>query len=188
MRKAWICFLPMLVLSACFRQPPVIYPRLIIDTYPATTGPGSVNTFITLFDSSGDPTVDINPTLWNNNTSPYTVDASLATAEDNDGNIAFSGYAQVDYSGGLPAGTYYIRVRGAVSTGNGPYAIRVLLEPDESYASWWFTSYNYPDDYEDDDTPKSGGVPENPVRIEVGGKINRYITANDVDWFVITLP
>lgn len=188
-RKGWLLFLSSLALSACC-QAPTIYPRIIIDTYNATSGPGSVNTFVSLFGSAGDPTLDTNPTLWNNDTDPYTVDAPpLSIAENRGGNPNDSTFARIDYQDGLEAGTYYLRVRAAVSTASGPYAIRVLLAPDEDYASWLFLSYAVnPDGYEPDDAPKSGGVPSNPVPIGVGEKVNRCLAAGDVDWFVLTLP
>jgi hypothetical protein len=89
---------------------------------------------------------------------------------------------------GIAPGTYYVRVRGQKSTTSGVYAIRVLLAPDENYASWYFTGVNDPDPYENDDSPPSGGVPSNPIPIAIGGKDNRALTARDVDWFVLALP
>ena len=85
---------------------------------------------------------------------------------------------------------YYIRARGRTSAQIGPYAIRALLAPDENYVAWRFTVYNNPDSYEGDDNPKSGGVPNNPVTLGLGlpGRLNRYLIAGDVDWFVLTLP
>ncbi len=173
---------------------PVRYPRLIIDTYPATTGPSSVYTFLSLFDSAGDPTLDTNPTLWNNDTPPWSVDHAVAIAEADSGNTLDARYARIDYdrpSQGLAPGVYYVRARARLSTLSGPYAIRVLLAPDEDYAGWQFGSYNIEDTtYEVDNNPTSGGVPTRPVVLGFGreGRLNRYLTAGDVDWFVLTLP
>ncbi len=183
----WLWFLLFLALSAC-RVQPTVYPRIIVDTYP-TTGPATVNTFISLFDSTGDPTLDTNPNLWNNNIDPYTVDSPpLSIAEDDDGNLFYSSYALIDYVGGLTAGTYYIRVRAGLSNQFGPYSIRILTSPDDNYAAWLFTGYNDDSSYEPDDSPQSGGIPVNPVPISIGERLNRYLTAGDVDWFVLTLP
>jgi len=173
---------------------PVRYPRLIIDTYPATTGPSSVRTFLSLFDSAGDPTLDTNPTLWNNDMPPWSVDHAVAIAEADSGNTLDARYARIDYdrpSQGLAPGVYYVRARAPLSTLAGPYAIRVLLAPDEDYEGWQFGSYNTADTpYEVDNNPTSGGVPNRPVVIAAGAStgLNRYLSAGDVDWFVLTLP
>ena len=173
----------------------VKYPRVIIDTYKWSSGAfGTTNTFLSLFDRNGDPTADTSPTLWNDDAAPYTVDAPpLSIAEDDDGNPTFAQFARIDYSAGLAPGTYYIRVRGYVSTEVGPYAIRVLtdINPLDQYpVEWFFAGPNYTDaPYETDDNPKSGGVPTNPVAISIGQAHNRYLqAAGDVDWFVLTLP
>ena len=173
----------------------VMYPRLVIDTYRwSRSGFGTANTFLSLFDRNGDPTADTSPTLWNDDAAPYTVDAPpLSIAEDDDGNPTFAQFARIDYSAGLAPGTYYIRVRGYVSTEVGPYAIRVLtdINPLDQYpVEWFFAGPNYTDaPYETDDNPKSVGVPTNPVAISIGQAHNRYLqAAGDVDWFVLVLP
>jgi hypothetical protein len=189
MIKAWVFFLPVLLLSACCPAP-TIYPRMIIDTY-RTTGPSTVNTFISLFNSAGDPTSDSSPNLWNNDDPPYTVDAPpLSIAEDDNGNLFYDGYARIDYTGGLTAGTYYIRVRAGLSNQFGPYSIRILTLPDDIYTSWLFTVSGDDALYEPDDSPQSGGIPIDPVPIAIGEKLNRFLTSGggDVDWFVLTLP
>lgn len=173
---------------------PVRYPRLIIDTYPPYDGPGSVKTFLSLFDSAGDPTHDVNPTLWNDDTDPWSVDGAVAIAEASTGNYLDGRYARIDYDRpleGLAPGTYYVRARARLSTLSGPYAIRVLLAPDEDYTGWQFGSYNTTDTpYEVDNNPASGGVPNRPVSITADAStgLNRYLTAGDVDWFVLVLP
>ena len=82
-----------------------------------------------------------------------------------------------------------------LSTDEGGYAIRVvtsLAAPPNEYPAaenWYFTTLNTADTpYEIDDVPQSGGAPTNPVSISIGGKLNRYLTAGDVDWFKIVLP
>ena len=142
--------------------------------------------------AAGDPTLDANPDLWNNNQPPYSVDGSVALAESDDLAPGLS-FARIDYNlpeEGLAPGVYYLRARGKTSAQTGPYAIRALLAPDENYAAWKFATYNNPDSYESDDNPKSGGVPNKPIPLGLGlgGQLNRYLTAADVDWFVLTLP
>lgn len=177
----------------------VLYDRIIIDTYKWSDGAfGTTNTFASLFDSSGDPTLDSGLTLWNDNASPYTVDSPpTSIAEDDDGNLTYAQFARIDYTTGLAPGTYYIRVRGYVSTEVGPYAIRVLTgDPVDPYpaglypAGSFFVSANTTDEpYESDDDPASGGTPSSPVAIGIGEAHNRYLqAAGDVDWFVLTLP
>jgi hypothetical protein len=81
-------------------------------------------------------------------------------------------------------------VRGQKSTTEGVYAVRVLLEPDEDYdtGDWYFPAVSDDADNETDDDPPSGGVPSSPVPIAIRGKLNRALTAGDVDWLVIVLP
>jgi hypothetical protein len=81
-----------------------------------------------------------------------------------------------------------VRVRGQKSTSTGVYAVRVILAADSNYPAWYFSSVNDPDPYEVDDNPPSGGVPTDAAPITVGGRMNRALTAADVDWFVLTLP
>jgi hypothetical protein len=114
----------------------VLYDRVIIDTYKWSDGGfGTANTFVSLFGSNGDPTLDSGLTLWNDNALPYTVDSPpTSIAEDDDGNLTYAQFARIDYTTGLAPGTYYIRVRGYVSTEVGPYAIRVLTgDPVDPY-------------------------------------------------------
>jgi hypothetical protein len=157
-----ILFLCLLAAASCSQPGP--FGRIIIDTYPPTTGPGEVDTKLSLFDASGN-----------------------LVAADSDSNPTKTGFARIDRSGVLLPGTWYIRVEGETGMEPGPYAIRVLLAPDEFYGPWLFGSYNHPDSYEPDDA-SSGNVPSNPVPITVGGKLNRYLTPGDLDWFTLTLP
>jgi hypothetical protein len=152
----------LLVLVSCSQPEP--YVRLIIDTYPPTAGPGSVDTRITLFNASGNQ-----------------------VAADSSGNPTWVGFARIDSAGELLPGTWYIKVEGEAGTELGPYAIRVLLVPDETYGPWRFGSYNNPDPYENDGA-STDNVPSSPIPIAIDGKLNRYLTAGDVDWFTLTLP
>ena len=97
----------LLAVASCSQPEP--YDRVIIDTYQPTGGPTTVDTKLSLFDSSGN-----------------------VTATDNDGNPTQTDYARIDSFGQLLPGTWYIRVEGETGTDTGPYAIRVLLAPDDS--------------------------------------------------------
>ena len=163
MRTSWgVLLLCLLVAASCSSPKP--YNRVIIDTYPPTAGPGGVNTKLSLFDSSGN-----------------------LVAADSDGNPTQTDFARIDSAGQLLPGTWYIKVEGETGMEPGPYAIRVLLDPDETYGPWQFGSYNNPDSYESDNA-SVGNVPSNPIPITVDGKLNRYLTPGDLDWFTLTLP
>jgi hypothetical protein len=187
--------------SAAVIITPLMYSRIVIDTYlPRFGAPSSVDTFVSLFGPAGDTTIDV-PNLWSNDNWPYTTETSAIAENGSTGN-----YGRVDYTGGLAPGTYYIRVRGVQSQQPGPYAIRVLDTAADSPTGpgwpWYFTALNQPEtnplggSYEPDDNPLQGGIPTNPVHIALGQKLNRYLTAGnitvgipgDVDWFVLTLP
>ena len=180
---------------------PIIYPRIVIDTYQPTTSPASaVDTFVSLFDSTGD-TTDDTPDLWNTDTPPYTTETG-AIAEDGDRGR----YGSVDYSGGLAPGTYYVRVRSAMSGHQGGYGIRVLDtaadSPVDSSWPWYFSATNPTEanpaggSFETDDSPLQGGAPVKSAAITLNGKLNRWLTPGaissgtqgDVDWFKLTLP
>jgi len=172
----------------------VLYGRIVIDTYqPADAMNVNTKTFVSLFGPNGDTTADAS--IWNNNLSPYTVDQAVAIAENAGGNKTYTYFGRIDYTAGLAPGTYYVRVRGKLSTDAGGYAIRVvtsLSAPPNEYPAaedWYYTTLNADDTpYEIDDLPQSGGVPSTPVSISVGGKLNRYLAAGDVDWFILVLP
>ena len=161
----------------------IVYPRIIIDTYPPEVDAALVaDTFISLFGSNGE--------------------ASAAIAEKAGGNRSFSTFGRIDYKAGLTPGTYYVRVRGTDLTMTGAYAIRVITSIDLSdeypaAENWFFTTLNTSDmdlftnpntPYEPDDNPQFGGETSIPVPISIGGKLNRYLTAGDVDWVKLTLP
>ena len=151
---------------------PVYYERIVIDTYRPKSGVVAANTFVSLFGPSGDPTRETGLAMWNGTSSPYTVDAPpISIAENDNGNPTFFGCARIDYIGDLAPGTYYVRVRGQKSTSDGVYAVRVLLEPDESYSSWYFTSTSDDATNEVDDNPPSGGEPTDAVPITIGGRV-----------------
>jgi hypothetical protein len=160
----------------------------------------AVDTWISLFRSGGDTTVDT-PDLWNGDLDPYTTETDAVADEGTAGN-----YARISYSGGLAPGTYYIRVRGVQSVQNGAYALRVLKTPADSPTGpgWarYFSGAN-PSEvrplggfYGTDDSPLQGGVPPNAAPISRGEKLNRWLTAGhiaahtpgDVDWFRLILP
>lgn len=187
-----------LLLLSCAAEP-TLYPRIVIDTYkPVDGGFGSADTFITLFGSAGDPDEDITPDLWNDDVSPYTVDAPPDSLSENyANNPVFPTCGRIDYTGGLMSGTYYIRVRCRESTLSGVYALRVVesvdptVDQDLQYPpaeDWFFASNSDDSAYEPDDDPPSGGRPTNPVDIRIGDKVNRALTAGDVDWFRLILP
>lgn len=177
-------------LAACSPGPsPTVYPRIVIDTYKPTgpIGVGVVDNFLTLFGPAGDTTAGFD-------------DAPPSSLAQNDnGNPIFSNYARIDYSGGLTSGTYYIRVRGSDSGQAGYYALRVVtsvdsaIDQDAQYPpaeDWFFPSNEDDSGYETDDDPTSlsSGVPTNPVDISIGEKVNRSLTAGDVDWLRLVLP
>jgi hypothetical protein len=172
----------------------VIYDEVFIETYGPTDAITLIPTWPTLYDYIDlfGPAGDNSATsynLWSSNQ-----DQSVALAWSNGSNfIDLQAYqfAMIDYKGALAPGTYYLRIRGYTSTTTGPYALRVLTSVADVAAPWFFTSENASDaPYESDDNPTAGGggVPTNPASITVGGKLNRYITAGDVDWVRITLP
>jgi len=180
---------------------PILYPRIVINTYQPTTSPASaVDTFVSLFGAAGDTTIDL-PDLWNTDRLPYTTETG-AIAEDG----GRGRYGSVDYGAGLAPGTYYVRVRAALSSHQGGYGIRVLTvaadSPTGSTWPWYFSATNPTDanpaggSYEPDDNPLQGGVPTNPVAIAINQKLNRWLTPGniaagipgDVDWFILTLP
>jgi len=173
-----------------FVEGPTLYDRIVIDTH-SPNGSFTTDTYIDLFDSEGDPDAD----------DPWTGDDTAdAIAFNDDGNPEFPNMARIDYTGGLPPGTYYIRVRGAKEIVDEYYAIRVLsLNPGDTLPDYDFSQplAEKPDVYEaapGDDEPKSGGVPSNPVSIEIGATISRSIDYDyatqegDIDWFVLVLP
>lgn len=152
------------LLAAVSCSQPAPYDRVIIDTYLGV-GVSPADTYLRLFDTVGN-----------------------LLEEADDGNPTQADFARIDI-GDLYPGTYYIQVAGHLPASNGIYAIRVLLAPDEVYDSdWTFTLLNLADfPYEPDDD-SSGNVPSNPIPIAIDGKLNRYLTAGDVDWFTLTLP
>jgi hypothetical protein len=167
----------------------VIYPRLVIDTYrPTAEGFGTTDTYLSLFGGGGDPSLESGSALW--------LPDSSALAEDDGGNPRFVLFARIDHTAGVAPGTYYVRLRGATSTENGAYAIRVLTtaDPDAYPSSVYFSGNNQAEvspsgaAYEIDDNPTSGGIPANPVAIGINTPLNRYLEAGDIDWFKLVLP
>ena len=184
------------LLSGCAPpDPPIIYERIVIDTYKPKTGVVAADTFISLFGPAGDPTWDADP--WGD-PPDYTVDAPpISIAEDDDSNSTFFPCARIDYTEGLASGTYYVRVRGKKTNDTGVYAVRVLSvaigEDIENYdaGGWYFLSTSDDASYETDDDPESGRRANESGSITIGGKLNRAITTttdSDVDWLKLTLP
>jgi len=173
------------VVSFTFLGGPVLYPRIVIDTYvPTGGGFAAADTFITLFGPEGDLT-------------PGFDDAPpVSLAEDDNGNPVFANYARIDYTEGLMSGYYYVRVRGSDALQAGAYALRVVesveaeMSVEAQYpAGWFFTATNPSDSpYEPDDDPPAGGVPVRPVELDLGGRLNRYLSAGEVDWVRVRLP
>lgn len=171
------------------------YERIVIDTYHPDGG-GSCDTFLNLFDSSGDPDTDDPLT----HPDPPPTD-SLAEADGGnpDGNQIF--FAHIDY---IPAialtsgDVLYIRVvkgqQGSISAGH--YAIRVLAlnigDPVPAVVAP-LTTDDY-DPYEDDDFGDAG-VPPSYTNLGLTTPVVRRLddgvgnaSDTDIDWFVLTLP
>jgi hypothetical protein len=153
----------------------IIYDRVMIDTYrPNPLMSANADTFVSLYGPQGT--------------------AAAPIAEADGGNLTYPvGYARIDYSGGLPPGTYYVRVQGGTPAADGPYAFRALVSPNappnEYAAGDYFDVVADPDPYEPDDAVLNG-LPTKPVAASIGAAINRFLTTggSDVDWFVLTLP
>ena len=181
-----------LVLAACPSPTggdttPTVYERLVIDTY-SPNGSNTANTFIDLFGEAGD--TDTQEPWDQTGGSP----AAIASADD--GNPDYPFMARIDHTGGLPSGTYYIRVRGNTALVDDFYAIRVLAPalgadlPDYQFPGL----DSKPDFYEPDDEPRSGGVPSDPVSILLGNdnalsrSLDYDLVQGDIDWFILELP
>jgi len=196
-RSAALVLLAVLALASCSPEPnppaPIVCERLVVATF-SPDGSFTADTYIDLFDSSGDPDAD-DP--WAGD------DTAEAIAWDDD-----SGYtpsmSKIDYTGGLTAGTYYIRVRGKTAAYGIDewYGFRVRslnvgdplpAYPDFGTPATWLPLSAKPDADEVDDNPTSGGVPANPVAIDLGevNAVSRSLyvdgTDPDIDWFVIVL-
>jgi hypothetical protein len=164
----------MLVLFTSCPSEPMVYARILIETFPFDSAAASTDTILTLYDSSGTELA----TETNNVTTPPEHDPS----------------ARIDYQSGLDPGVYFIRVSGVGATGTGPYVIRaVSLEVGDS-----IPGYSYPgtpgDDsgFENDDNAP-GNIPTSPVDLGLGNanQKNRYLDTlgGDVaDWLRLELP
>jgi hypothetical protein len=113
--------------------------------------------------------------------------------EDDNGNpdqTNHQGCSRIVITGGLPSGTYYIRVNNPTGTGNANYGIRVLdYDPGVSFPV--ITPANDNDGGVDDNDV--GGVPTAPVSINLGQVISSSIypltpLPGDVDWYKLVLP
>ena len=108
--------------------------------------------------------------------------ARLAEINDLNNAAAMLGWDQLTYmpSGGAPA-------RGRQLATLGRLAHEMLIQPGIGRLLDDLRPYEQSLPYEDDDA-SSGNVPSNPIPIAIDGKLNRYLTAGDVDWFTLTLP
>lgn len=169
----------------------IIYDRIVIETFsPTGSGDHLTWTNIALFDSSGDPSPG----------TPY--DDTDALADDAFSNSEHMWYARIDTDvdmggAGLAPGTYYIKVRGYSADGlssayTGPYGIRVVTDPAAAYSDFGAanpSSSPWDDSYEDDGD-LTGGIPDNPLGIELGVREdwhNRALSDSDIDWFILTI-
>ena len=162
----WVLGLFILLLAfGCRQDGPVVYDRLVIDTFAPPGGLVS-DTYLMLYDGSG----------------------SLLAENDN-GNpdqTTHDGYSRIDYSAGLPAGTYFVRVNNDSGTGSPYYAIRAL----DYYPGSTFPKVATDNDTGDSDGVVVGGIPTDPVPLSLGEIKSRAIdpVGTDVDWFELILP
>jgi hypothetical protein len=152
---------------------PNFYARVLIETFPFDSTASSMDTILTLYDSSG---------------------TQIAYDDDNpDVPFDHSFSARIDYENGLDPGIYYIKVTADGLPGVGPYVIRALsLAIGESVPA-----YSYPGVPGDDsgiepiDDTDSGNIPDNPINMGLGNanQKNRYMDSEtDVDWLRLDLP
>ncbi len=186
LRTFFIALLP-LALVFCTNPPSATsYSEIVIDTYyPLSAGTfTSQFQYMELFSQSG---VVSSADPWSSPTTGAL--ASDISGSNPDGNQA--NFAYIDYKPAqpLPSGTVlYIRISGSTTSATGAYAVTVLTSPT--------TTYTFPGVINSTDTPynagnnlpTSGGVPSNPAVITLGGALNRYLIAGDVEWVKITLP
>jgi len=185
-----------------FSEGQKIYNRIVIETY-SPNGSVYADTYIDLFYGPGNPDdTEENPlTLGDPDADdPWTGDDTAdAIAWDDDSNDSdYPGMSRIDYRGGLKPANYYIRVRGADKSVHEFYAIRVLADPEDPLPDYDFSLglAGRPDTVDEeppgDDLPISGGVPNEPVIIELNTPLSRsldYTNAEgDIDWFVLELP
>jgi hypothetical protein len=160
--------------AATLSQAVQVYTRIVIDTF-APSGGGTSDTILWLIDGSGS-----------------------FLAEDENGNPdqqTHDGYSRIGVEqlpGGLPAGTYYVRVTNPTATGSMYYGIRVAnYDPGDSFPILGNTSEN--DGESDDFVDAATGVPTNPLEIEGFGDdyaLSRALfpVAIDVDWMFFEVP
>ena len=162
------------------------FDRIVIETFsPTGEGNNSTNTYLALFDSAGDPTSG----------TPY--DDTDALAYNLMSNANHMWYSRIDTDvdmggAGLAPGTYYIKVRGSSSNKTGPYGLRVVTDPAETYVYFGTTNpTNAPwDDSFENDDPMTGQIPDSPLSIQLGVQENwnnRALIESDIDWFILTL-
>jgi hypothetical protein len=157
------------LVAGCCQDPVTIYDRLVIDTFYPDGGDLS-DTYLILIDASGN-----------------------VLAQDDNGNpdqTTHDGYSRIDYTAGLPAGTYYVRVNNDTGTGSPYYGIRAVdYDPGLSFPVLGTVNEN---DGLSDDSVGGNGVPTNPVPLSLGeaGAQSRAILPIllDKDWFELVLP
>jgi hypothetical protein len=167
MRKTFALLIPLVLIISCnssMDSGDSGSDFLVIDTFNPSGG-GSSDIFLTLID-----------------------DVPNVLATDDDGNpdqVTHDGYARITYSTPLPAGTYYVKVHKDTTTGGAFYGIRILeYDPGSS-----FPTPGADPDASDSDDLTSGGIPTNPVPINIDEVKSRAINPDtDEDWFIFILP
>lgn len=166
----------------------IIFDRIVIETFsPTGKSIDDTDTYLSLFDSAGDQTPG----------TPY--NDSDAMAANWLGNSNHNWYSRIDTDvdmgrTGLAPGTYYIKVRGAISDKTGPYGIRVATDPAAAYSYFGATNPvsdpNTVDDSYENDDPMTGSIPDNPLSIKLNVQENwhnRTLIESDIDWFILQL-
>ena len=158
-----------LLAAGCKPDPvPIAVDRLVIDTFSPNNS-ATNDTFLTLIDADG---------------------TVLATDDDSSPQGGGSwGFSRIDYTAGLPAGTYYITANKDSTNGGIYYAIRVLDYVNDIFPVPGLLGVDDEPPYDDAVT---GGVPTDPVPITLGdgGVQSRQLNpeATDVDWFELIIP
>jgi hypothetical protein len=177
---------------------PVIYDRIVLDTYDPTK-PGSISTDY--------PT---NMELWvPGGTTAMATDNGLASSRPPSALNQY--FAYIDYNnnagpyknqGGLAPGTYYVLVTAGSDGDTFGYGIRVLTAPNSSYDGWTFTPAITSEPGTDE--PMSGPPPStnnyqamqvnNPPPNTPPDRLNRFIVLlpdgihSGVNWMKLILP
>ncbi len=140
--------------------------RILIDTFPAT-GSSQNDTYLALYDAVGGQ-------------------ARLLAQDDNGfpNQATYVGYSRIDVTQGLPAGTYYVKVRKPTELGNPNYGFRILsTDPGSIFPV--VAGANEITESTPDDAVDAGGVPTAAWANPIGQVSSRSIfpELSDVDWF-----